>query len=109
MSENIEIVLPDGTKISGTSAKVEKLLKSLGYEPQTFLNSKGIYYSASKRKFIPISTMATPHLRNAISLHYAKWLEGLKTLSNKDFLRALHNGPEDLSVLVVELARRKDE
>lgn len=105
----ITVKLPNGATLAGRVENVRKMLKDLGYEPNTFLNKSGYYYSNSRREYILISGMNTVHLRNAIGVLYTEWLQSLKTMTNKEMVRALSSGPENLLPLVEELFKRKDE
>lgn len=100
----VDVVLSDGTRITGNYAHIQQLLSN-HYGISLAFNTNEWYLSDSKG-WVKISDMATPHIKNAIVKRYAEWVENLKVQGLDDFCDSLTNGPTDLAGLVAELATR---
>jgi len=82
----IVVKLDDGTTVSGTVVQVTKTLKALGYDANLEKT-----YKSSTNGTVLISSMPTPHIRNAVAKQIQVWLDGLKKLDNADFYEEVYN------------------
>lgn len=81
------VTLSDGMVLTGTRDQVERAAKNLGY------NLSGMYFSSSTNSYMPITSMDTTHLRNAIHKIHREWVDSLNGLSARDYVKAMSAGP----------------
>jgi hypothetical protein len=103
MAEKITVKLENGTVISGTSADIAAILEKVGGK------RVGGFYHSSSKGLIPISTMHTNHIMNALRKIYRNWVNDLSRVTEPDdLLKMLREGPKDgeLLDLIGELVKR---
>lgn len=88
----MEIKLPNGMTVSGTSDQVNDVLAKLGYGS---LGNDGIYYRSQSRGLIRIVDMDENHLRNAMLKMYREWAADLSNQRGIQLLQNLSNGPSN--------------
>lgn len=101
---NIKITLPNGAVLEGLPEVVNKMLERLG------IAEDGIHYRSETKGLIPIDSMDTRHIRNAILKQYTGWVESLRIVDDKKFVEELRRGAGagniTLLALVKELTSR---
>ena len=104
--DKITVKLPNGLEISGSPDVVMSSLAKHGYDPGSVI-PEGYYLSASKG-LIPIKSMNSRHIINAIVVLYKAWLDKLNKLKAGEFREAVMTGPTDpqLRALLKELVAR---
>lgn len=99
-----KITLANGITIEGVSEETLKSLVSGSVD--------GIHYNSNSRGRIAISSMATPHLKNAVLKNLRAELEDLKNASTIRLLTELRNGlgSKDITTIAMvnELRTRRD-
>lgn len=105
--KNVKVVLSDGLTLEGSPFNVSQTLSAMGIS-FTGVFDTDIWYYSDSRGWVTITSMATPHIKNAIVKRYDEWLVNLKSLTPKQMADALINGPDALAGLVAELSKRKE-
>lgn len=100
--EFVTVTLPTGMIISGTQEQVVETLNALGHKPDTYI--PGTYMSSSKG-LIPIASMATPHIKNALLVEYRDWLDTLRTVDITVMVSELRQGAGASRPVIVALAQ----
>lgn len=95
--------LKDGTVIEGTAEQVNRILAAMGQTP----NATEWYHSESKG-WVPIATMETTHIRNAMLKMYREWVTTLSTYSGQHLIILLRDGPtnQTFAALLTEYIKR---
>ena len=107
----LEVLLPSGLRLSGTASHLCSALTRLGY-PITSLDT---YFSESKGYNIPIASMDSAHIRNAIVKNVREYVGLLKAhkLTNQELVTELMNlatvGYKGTDKLVNELNKRGND
>lgn len=98
----MKVTLDNGITITGTEEQIREAITKLGKTEELYTSSTG--------DVIPIKTMASPYVRNAILKCYRNWVENLRGLSmtDRELLKILSEGPTDKTLLSLlsELTRR---
>lgn len=104
--KGMKITLTNGLVVEGTLEQVQQVAKTFG-EVVPF-HGDGIHYNSSTHGLLRIRDMDTRHVRNATLKLYREWVNNLSTLTDRDLVLALRNGPTDKTLvgLIVELQRR---
>lgn len=103
---NITVTTAEGLKIVGPADEVKRLLGEKNFESTIDTN---YWYLSSSKGLIPIRSMASQHIKNAMLVHYQKWINELRGTENPgEFVRKLVEGPADKVMLglLKELDRR---
>ena len=82
-SKTIRVTLEVGTVIEGDEAKVTYLCRQIG-TPAALA-----WYKSRQHGTIPICSMETSHVRNALLKRIRIWAETLRKLSDKELVAAL--------------------
>lgn len=81
----VEVDLGNGVVLRGPQSELASLLGKVRLGP---------YYSSESRGLIPIKTMASEHIKNALLKKYREWLESLRHIDSINaFVRAINAGP----------------
>jgi hypothetical protein len=91
--------------LEGEGPEFQKMLEDL----KILDPNDGLHYRSDSHGLIPMKSMATPHLKNAIAKIYRAWATELKDLDVATFLARLRTGPNDKTMLglIEELATRR--
>lgn len=103
----MEIKLPNGLVLTGTPAQVADAAKLLNI---TLYGDSANYFSTSKG-LIPIKSMNSIHLRNAILKIYSEWVDALHAQADpKTVVNLIVEGITDRTwlAMVKELSTRKE-
>lgn len=100
-----ELTLSNGLVLRGTPQQIAETVKALGI---TF--EDGIHYLSESQGLLKISEMNTQHLRRAMLKMYREWVENLTNLSRDGLIKAVQDGPNNLTFLALlqVYALRKD-
>lgn len=82
ISDPVTVTLYDGTVITGQPDRVVEVAKAMG----TVLPC----YQSETKGPIPVCTMNTMHLRNALLKQITEWTTTLRSLSNKELQQELY-------------------
>lgn len=95
----IKFTLPNGATLEGTPDVVNSMLEKLG------VAEDGVHYRSETKGLIPISTMDTRHIRNAILKIYRNWVDGLREVSDEQFVDALRKGAGSGNITLLALVK----
>ena len=101
----MQLRLSNGSVISGTPEQVLDMARKLGVSVD-----ESLFYNSSTHGRVLITGMGTNHIKNAMLKLYRDWAATLNSLSDKDLVKALQNGPSDkvfLNLLTEFIKRQK--
>lgn len=73
----------NGLTVTGTIEQIKQVGQTFGEVPQI-----GALYNSSTHGLVPIRTMDTTHIRNALLKKMRNWVDDLKSVSDKEVLQA---------------------
>jgi hypothetical protein len=99
----MKITLPNGMSLEGTLEQVRAAATALGYA--NTLGNDGVHYLSESRGLIPIASMDSAHIRNAILKIYREWVAGLSAeKDNAKLMESLRTGPRNNITLLALLS-----
>ncbi len=97
MEAEVTVTLTNGVTIKGEPKKVAETLIEMGQG----IND-GVHYLSESKGLVKIADMHPMHIKNAICKSYRDWADQLnKVEDNVAFLRCMHDGPNDKTMLAL--------